>query len=114
MFDINEIRKREQQASEQAADNIKETFEKSEELISGIGVPSSEKSPSISAAEVEEQIDANTQRQVEILGQMFEPDSMAQMAANEELLQKMVNDSITQVLSIYKLDTSNGATDQSL
>ena len=96
MFDINEIRKRAQQASEQAADNIKETFEKSEELISGIGVPSSEKSPSISAAEVEEQIDANTQRQVEILGQMFEPDSMAQMAANEELLQKMVNDKVAE------------------
>ena len=37
----------------------------------------------------------NTKRQVEILGQMFGPDSMAQMAANEELLQKMVNDKVT-------------------
>ena len=96
MFDINEIRKRAQQASEQAADSIKETFEKSEEIVSKIEVPNSEESPSISAAEVEEQIATNTKRQVEILGQMFGPDSMAQMAANEELLQKMVNDKVTE------------------
>ena len=88
--------KRAQQASEQAADSIKETFEKSEEIVSQIEVPNSEESPSISAAEVEEQIATNTKRQVEILGQMFGPDSMAQMAANEELLQKMVNDKVTE------------------
>ena len=96
MFDINEIMKRAQQASEQAADSIKETFEKSEEIVSKIEVPNSEESPSISAAEVEEQVATNTKRQVEILGQMFGPDSMAQMAANEELLQKMVNDKVTE------------------
>lgn len=96
MFDINEIMKRAQQASEQAADSIKETFEKSEEIVSKIEVPNSEESPSISAAEVEAQIATNTKRQVEILGQMFGPDSMAQMAANEELLQKMVNDKVTE------------------
>lgn len=88
--------KRAQQASEQAADSIKETFEKSEEIVSKIEVPNSEESPSISAAEVEEQIATNTKRQVKILGQMFGPDSMAQMAANEELLQKMVNDKVTE------------------
>ena len=96
MFDINEIMKRAQQASEQAADGIKETFEKSEEIVSKIEAPNPEESPSISAAEAEEQTDANTKRQVEILGQMFGPDSMAQMAANEELLQKMVNDKVTE------------------
>ena len=91
MFDINEIRKRAQQASEHATDSMKKAVEKSEELISKIEVPSSEKSASIPAAEVEEQINANTQRQVEILGQIFGADSMAQMAVNEELLKKMVN-----------------------
>ncbi len=96
MFDINEIMKRAQQASEQAADGIKETFEKSEEIVSKIEAPNPEESPSISAAEAEEQTDANTKRQVEILGQMFGPDSMAQMAANEELLQKMINDKVTE------------------
>lgn len=96
MFDINEIMKRAQQASEQAADSIKETFEKSEEIVSKIEAPNPEESPSISAAEAEEQIAANTKRQVEILGQMFGPDSMAQMAANEEVLQKMINDKVTE------------------
>ena len=36
MFDINEIRKRAQQASEHATDSMKKTVEKSEELISKI------------------------------------------------------------------------------
>lgn len=79
MFDIDEIRK-------QALASMRETMEKNEERISKIEVPSSEKGASVSAAEVEEQIAANTQRQVEILGQMFGPDSMAQMAVNEEYL----------------------------
>lgn len=95
MFDINEIRKQVQQAS----DSVKKTIEKSEELISKIEVPSSEKSASISAAEVEEQVNANTQRQVEILSQIFGADSMAQMAVNEELLQKMVNDKVAEATS---------------
>ena len=88
MFDISEIMKRTQKVSEQAADSIKETFEKSEEIVSQIEVPNSEESPSISAAEVEEQIAANTKRQVEILGQILGTDGMAQMAVNEELQQK--------------------------
>ena len=90
MFDIDEIRK-------QALASMRETMEKNEERISKIEVPSSEKGASVSAAE--EQIAANTQRQVEILGQMFGPDSMAQMAVNEELLQKMVNDKVAEATS---------------
>ena len=96
MFDINEIMKRAQQASEQAVDLMKKTSEKSEELISEIEVPNSEKSASISAVEAEEQINANTQRQVEILGQIFGADSMTQMAVNEQLLQKMVEDKVAE------------------
>ena len=92
MFDIDEIRK-------QALASMRETMEKNEERISKIEVPSSAKGASVSAAEVEEQIAANTQRQVEILGQMFGPDSMAQMAVNEELLQKMVNDKVAEATS---------------
>ena len=96
MFDINEIKKRAQQASERAADAMKETFEKSEEIVKKAEEPDSKKSSSVSAAEVEEQIAANTQRQVEILGQMFGADGMAQMAVYEELLQKMVNDKVAE------------------
>ena len=91
MLDIDEIRKRAQQASERAADSMKKTFEKSEELAQKMEISSAEKEASISAAEAEEQINASTERQVEILGQIFGADSMAQMAVSEELLQKMVN-----------------------
>lgn len=96
MFDINEIRKRAQQAGEKAADAVKKSLEKSEELINEIEVSGSEKKASVSAAETEEQINANTERQVEILGQIFGADGMAQMAVNEELLQKMVNDKVAE------------------
>ena len=94
MLDLNEIRKRAQQASERAADSMKKTFEKSEELVQKIQVPGAEKEDSVSAAEAEAQINANTERQVQILGQIFGADSMAQMAVNEEQLQKMVQEQI--------------------
>ena len=55
-MDINEIRKRAQQAREKAADAMKKTFEKSEELVNNLEVSSSEKEASLSAAEAEEQI----------------------------------------------------------
>ena len=96
MLDINEIRKRAQQASERAADSMKKTFEKSEELLQRIEVSSSEKETSVSAVEAEEQINANTERQVEILGQIFGADGMAQMAVNEEQLQKMVDEKVAE------------------
>ena len=99
MLDIDEILKQARQAKEQALASVKETMEKNEERISKIQVSSSEKDTATSADEVEEQIAANTQRQVEILGQIFRPDSMAQMAANEELLQKMVNDKAAEAAS---------------
>lgn len=99
MLDIDEILKQARQAKEQALASVKETMEKNEERISKIQVSSSEKDTAASADEVEEQIAANTQRQVEILGRIFGPDSMAQMAANEELLQKMVNDKAAEAAS---------------
>ena len=71
MVDIDEIRKRAQQASERAAESMRKTFEKSEELVQKIEISSSEEEKSVSAAEVEAQINANTERQVEILGQIF-------------------------------------------
>ncbi len=96
MVDIDEIRKRAQQASERAAESMRKTFEKSEELVQKIEISSSEKEESVSAAEAEAQINANTERQVEIFGQIFGADGMAQMAANEELLQKMVDEKVAE------------------
>lgn len=96
MVDIDEIRKRAQQASERAAESMRKTFEKSEELVQKIEISSSEEEKSVSAAEVEAQINANTERQVEIFGQIFRTDGMAQMSANEELLQKVVQDKVAE------------------
>ena len=96
MVDIHEIRNRAQQASERAAESMRKTFEKSEELVQKIEISSSEEEESVSAAEVEAQINANTERQVEILGQIFRTDGMAQMSANEELLQKVVQDKVAE------------------
>ena len=78
---------------------MKETMERTRNGSGKIQVSSSEKETAGICDEVEEQIAANTQRQVEILGQIFGPDSMAQMAANEELLQKMVNDKAAEAAS---------------
>ena len=97
MLDINEIRKRAQQASERAADSMKKTFEKSEELVQNLEISSTSAEAPASAGETEEQVKVNTERQVEILGQIFGADSMAQIAANEEQLQKMVDEKIAQV-----------------
>ena len=90
MVDINEIRKR----AQQAADSMKKTFEKSEELIQKIEISSTEKEESVSAAEAEAQIRAGTERQVELLGQILGADGVAQMTANEERLQKMVDEKV--------------------
>ncbi len=95
MIDIDEIRKRAQQSSERAVNSMKKTFEKNEELMNNIEISSSEKE--VSASESGKQIDANTERQVEILGQIFGNDGMAQMAVNEELLQKMINEKVVEV-----------------
>ena len=81
MFDIDEIRKQALRFYE------RNHGKRTRNELAKLRFPA-QKGASVSAAEVEEQIAANTQRQVEILGQMFGPDSMAQMAINEELLQR--------------------------
>ena len=82
MIDIDAIRKRTEELR-------KKCFEKSEELVDELEVSSSEEAPS--DAETEKDSNASNERQVEILGQMFSHDDMAQMAANEELLKKMID-----------------------
>lgn len=88
MIDINEIRKR----TQQAAEAMKRTVEKGEELAERMAASSPEQETAPSAAGAEEPACAGGERQVEILGQIFGADAMAQMAANEELLQKMVQE----------------------
>ena len=98
MFDLNEIRKRAQMANEQALDAIKEAREKSGELAAHAEISHAEDACP-SAAETEAQVNANTQRQVEILGQVFGGDSMSRMTANEELLQNMVKEQVAAAAS---------------
>ena len=101
MLDINEIRKRAQQASERAADSMKKTFEKSEELANKLELygPEKETSASVTEADTEEQNHAGTKKQVEILGPIFGADGMAQMIDNEERLQNMINEKVAEAAS---------------
>ena len=99
MFDIDEIQRRAQEASKKASDILKESKEKSDELTRKMKRQES-KEDTCAVPTEEEQIAANRQKQVEILGQVFGADSMAQMAVNEELLQKMVNEKVAEASAL--------------
>lgn len=99
MFDINEIMKRAQKANEQAVEAMKKNVERSEELSETMDVSFSGEGEGLSASELEEQINASNRRQVEILGQIFGANDMAQMAMNEELMQKMINDKVAEAVT---------------
>ena len=87
MIDIEEMMKRAQEASEAASKQLNESIEKSKKISEQMQADAEKAAAALSAAD--EQTMANQQRQVEILGQMFNPEIMAQMAANEEMLQQM-------------------------
>ena len=92
MPDIEELMKRAEAARDAASQQLKESMEKSQKIAENI---ESDAEKAAEQQEVEEQssanIDAaNQQRQVEILGQLFSPETMAQMAANQELIQAEV------------------------
>ena len=92
MVDIDEIRNRAQQAKERAAASMKKAIEKGEDLLRGIEISSDEKEDPASASEAEMQSHAASERQVEILGQIFERSNMAQMAVSQEQLQKAADE----------------------
>ena len=97
-MDINEIMNRAKAAQARATASLHEMEEKSEELAAS----SSPKSPAPqqdSADREAEQQAANAQRQVEILGQLFDTQTMAQMAANQEQLQQMMEQRVAEAAS---------------
>lgn len=102
MFDMEEILKRAQAAKEHASQSLKEMQEKSVQLAQKDEVPEppEDRAASQEAARLEAQMAANTQRQVEILGQIFGGDGMAQMAVNEELMQRMVNEKVAEATAL--------------
>lgn len=89
MIDIDEIRKRTEEAR-------RKCFEKSKELVDKLEISSSGKEADSSATDTAEDPDTSNERQVEILGQIFSADDMAQMALNEELLKKMVDEKVAE------------------
>lgn len=97
-MDINEILNRAKAAQAQALASLHETEEKAETLASSYS-PEPAASPEEAAARKAEQMAANAQRQVEILGQVFDGQTMAQMAANEEQLQQMMEQRVAEAAS---------------
>lgn len=101
MIDFEEIQKRAQAAKERASENLKEAIKRSEELTENMNTPSPAPPEDCAAVQTADQAAANTRHQVEILGQMFDADGMAQMAANEEFLQKKVDEKVAQATAMH-------------
>lgn len=97
-MDINEIMNRAKAAQAQALASLHETEEKAEALASASS-PEPAAPPEEAAAREAEQMAANAQRQVEILGQVFDGQTMAQMAANQEQLQRMMEQRVAEAAS---------------
>ena len=94
-MDINEIMNRAKAAQAQALASLHETEGKAEALASSSS-PEPAAPTEEAAAREAEQLAANAQRQVEILGQVFDGQTMAQMAANEEQLQQMMEQRVAE------------------
>lgn len=93
MIDIEEMMKRAQEASEAASKQLNESIEKSKKISEQMQADAekAEAERATRQLSADEQAMANQQRQVEILGQMFNPEIMAQMTANEDMLKQMVD-----------------------
>ena len=57
-----------------------------------LGSTNTEEDGTSSSHDIEKEINASNDRQVEILGQIFNASDMAEMAANEEMMKKMVDE----------------------
>lgn len=101
MFDIDEIMKRAREASENASKQLNESMEKSKKIAeqNEKAVNEAKEKEQCRKQEAEnqakEQMAANEKRQVEILGQMFNADEMAQMASAEALMQQSIKAQVT-------------------
>ena len=93
-MDVNEIMNRAKAAQAQALESLHEMEEKAEALaVSSSPAPAV---PPQNAAREAQQMAADTQRQVEILGQVFDSQTMEQMAANQEQLQRMMEQRVAE------------------
>lgn len=100
MFDIDEIMKQAEAARDAASQQLHESMEKSRKITEQMqaGTEKAQEEKTVEQQEAEErtagQEAANAQRQVEILGHIFSPDAMAQMAATQDLIQKAVDEKV--------------------
>ena len=99
MFDLDAIMKRAQSAQEKALEGLKESMEQAEKLEKKLEQPVPPQTEEDAAARAEELTAANNQRQVEILGQIFSEDVMAQMSANQQYLQQMMDQRVAEASS---------------
>ena len=100
MFDIDEIMRRAEAAQDAASQQLSESMEKSRKIAEQMK-DDTEKAEAERPQDADAGPDAaNQQRQVEILGQMFSPDVMAQMASTQDLIQKAVDERVAEAASL--------------
>ena len=103
MIDFDEIRRRAEAAQKNASESLHRNLQKLDKMTEEMTVsPKPEDLPSV-PSEAGQAAD-NSQRQVEILGQTFGAEEMAQIAVNTELLQQMVNEKVAEA-SAQRLDS---------
>lgn len=97
-MDINEIMNRAKAAQARALESLHE-MEETAETLADSSSPSAAAPPQDASDHEAEQLAANAQRQVEILGQVFDGGAMAQMALNQEQLQQMIDQRVAEAAS---------------
>lgn len=97
-MDINEIMNRAKAAQARALESLHE-MEETAETLADSSSPAPPTPPQDASGHEAEQLAANAQRQVEILGQVFDGGAMAQMALNQEQLQQMIDQRVAEAAS---------------
>ena len=97
-MDINEIMNRAKAAKARALESLHE-MEETAETLADSSSPAPPTPPQDASGHEAEQLAANAQRQVEILGQVFDGGAMAQMALNQEQLQQMIDQRVAEAAS---------------
>jgi len=94
MFDMDELMKRAQAASDAASQRLEESMEKSRKIAEQMQADTEKAAEEAAKRPSGEEQAAGQRRQVEILGQAFSPEAMAQMAASQEAIQKAVDEKV--------------------
>lgn len=106
MIDMEEMMRRAQEASEAASRQLNEAMEKSRKIAGQMQADAEKAAEERAArqheaeAQAAQQDAANQQRQVEILGQLFGPEAMAQMADTEALIRETVDAKVAEATAL--------------